>query len=237
MYGDNTFDKLEERLGSRDSRKVGNNTYLQRRDADTLAVRLHATDVVTYRRDGSVTLNSGGWLTVTTKDRLNTWAPVPRVSSVRGRWFVGDVAYFDGITFNASGDVTNPEDGPDVAGEDAANRSMRRKIAAYVALYTDERIAELLADAQANGTAGDCFYCQFRTVEDGTPVGDSFGDHDHLRSHLEESYVMASLALNAIKASGYRDPVLILNIAPDLTRRAIGKYLRKRLLAGVAVTV
>jgi hypothetical protein len=52
-------------------RPVENNTTIIRRDNGDLAVRLHDTDVVTYHADDSVTLDSGGWLTVTTKDRMN----------------------------------------------------------------------------------------------------------------------------------------------------------------------
>lgn len=58
-----------------ESRKVGNNTYLQRR-GDDIAVMLHATDIVTFHPDGTFTLNTGGWHTPTTLDRLREWAPV-----------------------------------------------------------------------------------------------------------------------------------------------------------------
>lgn len=231
-----TFSQATDRLGTRDRRKIGNNTYLERRDAETIAVRLHATDIVIFHSDGSATLHDGGYLTVTTKDRLNKYAPCPRISSVRGRWFVGDAPYFDGVRVSDSGEILNSQDGPDVATEDTENRAMRRRISAYVSLYTDDRIRELVADAQANGTNGDCFFCNMRTTDDGTPAGDAFGDTDHLISHLEEGYTMASLALNALTAKGYRFPAVILHTSLDLVRQAIGTYLRKRLLVGVAVS-
>lgn len=90
------------KLNGRDSRKIANNTYLERIDADTVGVRLHRTFVVTIRED-SVTLNSGGWHTVTTKARMNDYAPC-RVSQERGRWYVdyrGErLDYSDGMTLN-----------------------------------------------------------------------------------------------------------------------------------------
>lgn len=56
-----------------------NNTRLYRYGEDTLAVRLHNTDVVTLDRmddqNVAVTLDTGGWRTVTTKSRMNEWAP------------------------------------------------------------------------------------------------------------------------------------------------------------------
>lgn len=58
-------------------RKVGNNTYLRRAPLGTdIAVRLHGTDVVTYHDNGTMTLNTGGWDTVTTMKRINGFSPV-----------------------------------------------------------------------------------------------------------------------------------------------------------------
>jgi hypothetical protein len=36
-----------------------------------IAVRLHSTHIVKFYEDGRVTLHTGGWRTVTTKDRIN----------------------------------------------------------------------------------------------------------------------------------------------------------------------
>lgn len=88
-----TFAALDARLMRNDkpvpSRKLANNTYAQRRDADTIAIRLHATDVVTHHRDGRIVLDSGGWNTVTTKQRMNAFTPqMIQVHSIKGRWFV-----------------------------------------------------------------------------------------------------------------------------------------------------
>lgn len=77
-----SYTDLDQRLTGRcrERRKVANNTYAERR-GDDIALRLHQTDVVTFHPDGSITLNTGGWYTVTTKDRMNnalpkgTWNP------------------------------------------------------------------------------------------------------------------------------------------------------------------
>jgi hypothetical protein len=55
---------------NREHRKHSNNTVLQRR-GDDIAMTLHATDIVVVAPDGLITLNSGGWQTVTTKRRMN----------------------------------------------------------------------------------------------------------------------------------------------------------------------
>ena len=40
-------------------------------DEESIHLRYHYTNVVTFHRDGSVTLRNGGWQSKTTKDRIN----------------------------------------------------------------------------------------------------------------------------------------------------------------------
>ena len=83
------------------------------RDSDgTLRVAYHATNVVTVHPDGSITLDSGGWHSATTKARMNQAACQFSLGySVYQRdfaWFVeyhGQTIPFDGRT------VTLPADG------------------------------------------------------------------------------------------------------------------------------
>lgn len=103
--------------------KLANNTYLEERPGSIpelagrpdYAIRLHGTDVVTLRSDGSAILNSDGWRTVTTKDRMNTYGPVA-VFSKNYEWFIasrrpegadfdGAVPYRDGIVIDADSAV------------------------------------------------------------------------------------------------------------------------------------
>ena len=95
------FSTATATLKNRESKKVGNNTYLVRVSPDAIGVRLHNTVVVTIHSNGTYTLNSGGWRTVTTKDRINAYSPV-RVNQRKYEWFVGDedVPFYDGIVVN-----------------------------------------------------------------------------------------------------------------------------------------
>ena len=71
--------------------------YLLERDP---VVRLHLTDIIETLPDGRVRLNSGGWKTVTTKDRFNKYTPY-RVWSDKGTWYVhhegAKAPFFDGM--------------------------------------------------------------------------------------------------------------------------------------------
>lgn len=61
-------------LAGRESMRLGNNTYLEVVGSEPLGfigVRLHNTYVVRFWFDGKITLHTGGYHTVTTKDRIN----------------------------------------------------------------------------------------------------------------------------------------------------------------------
>lgn len=82
-------------------RKVGNNTYASVLDDGSVGVTLHATMVVVIHPDDCVTLNSGGWRTVTTKARMNDYCG-NRIYQRRHQWYVRidgqDVPFVDYMT-------------------------------------------------------------------------------------------------------------------------------------------
>lgn len=61
-------------LGDRESRKLGHNTYVERRQGH-LVIRYHRTDIIRYWPSGMVVLDCDGWQTSTTKWRLNECSP------------------------------------------------------------------------------------------------------------------------------------------------------------------
>ena len=75
---------------NKDTRKVGNNTYAEILPDGSVGIMLHSTYVVTIHPDNSATLNSGGWQTVTTKDRINQYSPV-RVYQRKEVWYTNCV--------------------------------------------------------------------------------------------------------------------------------------------------
>jgi hypothetical protein len=80
-------------------RKIGNNTYATIQPDGSVAIRLHSTDVVTIYPDDAVKVNSGGWRTSTTKDRINKYSPV-KVYQKNHQWYFDDGSEFeDGMIF------------------------------------------------------------------------------------------------------------------------------------------
>lgn len=71
-----------------DSRKVGSNCYLERSGED-INVRLYHTIILTFRPNGTVTLNAGGWTSQTTKYRMNSFlGDKLSVYSNNGSWYI-----------------------------------------------------------------------------------------------------------------------------------------------------
>lgn len=86
---------------------VKGNTYVVREDYETVGVVFHGTTILTVNMDGVITLNSGGYHTVTTKRRLNEIARLGQdgydsvfsVHQSNYNWFVNDdIPFEDGMT-------------------------------------------------------------------------------------------------------------------------------------------
>lgn len=246
-----TFDSLDEQLLKKGrnatSKKLDNNTYAERRGEDVIAVRLHATDVVTYFRDGRVVLDTGGWRTVTTKDRINGYGPRGvSISSIKGEWrvfpygFAGEgFPFADGFTLQTTGGlIFNPVPGtyPDdsqLQQQRAAAKKLDKDIAAYLAkLKGAVEHWKLQLESQGSlSTTADCFYCQGIVT---TPDGGKVQSVDHIWSHLRELYVFPSLVLNAYRAKGYRQPerafaMHVAGYGQDILLKVVKGYLKKTL--------
>jgi len=110
----NTYDQFAAFLGSRAQRTMPSikATIVRRLDAFSIAVRYHHTDVVIAHFDGTFTLTSGGYMTATTKARINDFSSA-RVRQLRGAWLVRygvtELPFYDGIRVNQHGDVIPDE--------------------------------------------------------------------------------------------------------------------------------
>lgn len=129
-------------------RKVDNNTYLERRDVG-IALRLHKTDILLWTENDLVRLDTGGWYTMTTRDRANAWLPSTHVGrsvsivSKRGYWmvrFADDefADYHDGmvIDLKTRSEFSAPYDS-------AADREHNRQIDRSIERWLREAPSEL----------------------------------------------------------------------------------------------
>lgn len=62
---------LYRSIARKGSGKLSHNTYVTEHDNGSIGVKLHNTEIVRVWPNGKVQLDTGGWFTVTTKQRIN----------------------------------------------------------------------------------------------------------------------------------------------------------------------
>lgn len=177
------------------------------------AIRYQDTDVVTFK-DNHVILDSGGWRTVTTKERINTNTDL-RVFAEQGIWYVSLVGkfnkrelFYDGITFDTEGNLVSESQTPDLD----RIKQVKKQIAKFVKL-----VDNLEAIPMPEG--GDCWGCSmFKTA-------------DCLQGHLDEGYLHGSLIVRALEHVGCNNPGLVMHMGiKDTIKRALRRYFKNNLL-------
>ena len=192
----NSYDQCLAKLAGRITRKLCNNTYLKIRDGEAIAVLLHSTDVVTYHKDGRIVLGTGGWQTVTTKERMNRFSPF-RIWSEKGVWLLSigtpwreptqaPWTYRDGVTL-CNGDLTGEGEDP----------KKTQKLRARVLKYARAYIKALIAGEVPEPSGGDCWFCAM-VPQDGSRIYEG----NHILSHIEESYFVPSIIVRAFETFG-----------------------------------
>jgi len=189
-----------------ESRIVDHNTVEYTRDNGDRVIRLHLTNIVTYRANGTVELNTGGWNTVTTRDRINKqietfgWRMYSEKNEPylsKGWWHDENrkVYHFhDGITISArkvkaDGKIYDKE-------KVKRANAWQRRVKRYAKTFTEKlQRGEIPAPG-----AGDCFFCQLVDTK-GVAMGEH-GHADHVHSHVIEKYYVPSLVVRATTQFG-----------------------------------
>ena len=207
-YNFNYFDHLIDELPHLNRRKLANNTYVRRLPDDTLAIRLHDTDIIIVRPDDTFLLQSGGWRTYTTKDRINRFSPA-RLYQEKNHWYVwpGPTPFFEGVIVDMQGNPLNADDGKAEAAI-AAEKNLEKMIHRMIRKL---RACEELPEP--NG--GDCWGCCMVAESKRDRVGRRYGmkrldpherplGGDCVWSHLEEGYLHGSLIIRAMEWAGFQ---------------------------------
>lgn len=84
-----SYSKADKALGDKNSLVIGNNTELVRDRSGSISVELHGHRVITFQQNSTIVLDSAGYQTTTTKDRLNRYTPNSvRVFQDDFEWYV-----------------------------------------------------------------------------------------------------------------------------------------------------
>lgn len=215
------------------SKLIMNNTVRYERNDGAIVIRLHHTDII-VKKDGNVSLYTGGWKTVTTKDRLNNCTENIYVYQEKSIWYVQTpketVQFFDGITIDAKGNILNPRKERIQKRVQKETKDWLKKISKYC-----KKVSELPEIPIPN--AGDCWFCLMfdkKPELQEKPTANS----DHIMEHLNEQYIHGSIILNAMKDAGYQDTAIAMvfnsesKYPRDIIVRAIRRYFKKRLGIG-----
>jgi len=199
-----TYEEARKLLGTRESKKLARNTWL-REEKGNMVIRFWETDVIVIDPKNEYTLNSGGYKTFTTKDRLNTFSPA-NVGQDKGLWYVYNymhdkpkVLFADGIRVDSSGKVLSGQ------GDDTMPKLMRkvdRMVSKYIAGYA----AYVMKNGLEEDTRGDCFGCCMKDVTGEVTEGMGY---DHYLSHFAEKYYVPSILLKAVEEMGYGNPGIV----------------------------
>jgi hypothetical protein len=233
-----TFDEAKRILAKRETKKLARNTYLREVDG-RMVVRFWETDIITIDKQDTYTLNSGGYRTLTTKDRFNSFAPV-WVWQHRNMWyavpkrqahtlepFADKVLFADGMRVDASGKVLSG------AGNDETRKVMGkvdRLVSKYIAGYA----AHVMVNGLEQDTSGDCWGCLMQDTAD--KVKEPMG-YSHYINHFEEKYYVPVILIKALQEVGYINLGLIWGMMEaDISRgrepyhlkHALRKYFRTR---------
>lgn len=201
------------------ARKIANNTFRYTTEDGCEVFRLHTTDVVTRLPDGRIKLDSGGWKSVTTKDRMNAFAPGYMIFSGKTGWVVAKrgeranpVSFYDGMILPDA--IDNPSADEQSAQREAEAKALKKEIATFAKLYEK---------GIPTPGAGDCWLC---TLPDN-------GDVEHLREHIREGYAHGTLAVNAMRWAGHDNKSIGFHVNSDFAShivvRAVRRYLQFKL--------
>lgn len=245
LYNVSSFKEAEEFLAKgkdKSKRPLGFATYLIKRKDGSIAVRLWDTDVVVYKPNGDIVLNSGGWRTPTTKDRLNGYSPITIAQTNKvwyvcrkGKWEEKNVPFRDGMIVHPDGSFEGVGNVQDEEYVKRMNKAITKYVDGYIKALFDGKVPA--------PSAGDCWFCALRT-EDGKTMGDVGDKKDHLVGHFHDKYYVPSLLYNAMTEGGvsmfakavvgsiwkgeYESDSMD-GLAARQIRSALKKYLEKRL--------
>jgi len=84
-----SYSTADKALGQNKTKVIGNNTELVEDFSGSISIELHGNRILTFKRSNDIVLDSAGWQTSTTKDRLNRYTPKSvSITQRDGVWYV-----------------------------------------------------------------------------------------------------------------------------------------------------
>lgn len=147
--------------------KLHLNTWLRKEDT-SFVVRFHNTDIAQFYPDGTAIYFHGGYITATTKDRLNSLLPGRGVSQVKGVWYLDyddqtktGIPFINGMVRHPDGLWAHPVTGETITRTSGKEqRGPLEKITKYAKQYVEAMLAGRLEDEVEDVDFGDLSYLE-----------------------------------------------------------------------------
>jgi len=206
-------------IKNRNSKKLENNTYLLK-DGENFVIRLHNTDIIKITPKNHYILDNGGYLTRTTKDRLNKYLPC-NIYQETGLWYISGSLYYNGMELNGNGKPVKPKN-PNKT--EKSKKTLDKSVTKYIKGF----IQDIKENGLNDPSGGDCWYCCLGNKEGN--LGEITGNYSHILEHIKEGYFVPSFLWNIIKSRGYNEPAFIWHLCKDdgnFAGRELRSYFKK----------
>lgn len=234
-----SYEKLNEYLNdskNKTNRPLANNTRVIRLTNSSIGIKLHDTFVLTFYKDNFLEINTGGWQTNTTKDRINKYQDYFRIYTKNRIWYIRfnnkDYMYESGLVFdiknNCFKEIKSIE-------EVKGKLNLKKQIDKYCNNFIESFINYKISKPSDS----DCWYCNI--------LREMARPEEHLISHMKEKYYVPSLLNNALNeysdnlsevdkhniACIWYDPnkehePIYLELSRDRIKKILNKYMYKQ---------
>lgn len=206
------------------SKMAGTSTLAYVTTNKDAVIRYHQTDVLRHKSNGDYVLDSGGYRTPTTKNRMNdNCNGLFQIGQEKGIWWLyvtgrDRVEFFDGMVIGSDGSVV--KQGRESYNARRTDAKHRKQIKAYC-----DKLKKVVDEGTLpKPSEGDCWVCM---MEQGHP--DDSTDNGHIESHLQEKYIHGTLIVNALLWAGYRMEQMPLVYGDWRTVSTVRRYLKHRM--------
>ena len=175
------------------------NTRIIRLDEHSIGLKLHDTVIVIYSDNGTIQLNTDGWQTVTTRERMNRWQNKFSIHQTQFIWYItyqNETYLFEDNMYLTYDNKVLSSDLKPIKPYDKQAIKKAKALKCKVDAYCNEMVNRFINQKLPMHDAGDCLLCSMVRVDNNEPLG--MNDSSHILSHIKEKYYVPSLFNNMI---------------------------------------
>jgi hypothetical protein len=154
------------------------------KEGEKIDIWYHETPILSFWKD-RFKINSGGWRTMSTKERINEFLPGEfRITQKDSVWYLNGLPYYDGMIVRRDkiGSRSTLKSKEELTRIGKTKRQVKEYLKKLETMIDKKELQD--------PGSGDCWLCVVNT------------DPRHIQGHLDEMYVVPTLVYNAIQDNG-----------------------------------